>query len=246
MEKRILGIVPARGGSKSVPRKNIKLLAGEPLIAYTLREAKRSAYLQRVVVTTDDEEIAEVARAYGGEVPFMRPPELAGDEVTDLPVFQHCLRWLEEQEDYRPELVVHLRPTAPLRRVDQIDGAIVLLLKSPEADAVRSVCPAGEHPMKMWRIEVERLEPLISPSESGFPEPYNMPRQTLPKAYIQNGSVDVVRARVILEENSMTGRVILPYVMDPQDSVSIDNPIQFQLAELLMKERKSRAAMEVS
>ena len=234
----ILGMIAARGGSKSVPRKNIKLLAGEPLIAYTIREAQKSRYVTRLIVSTDDEEIAQIARGYGAEVPFMRPAKLALGHVTDLPVFQHCLTWLREHENYQPEIVVHLRPTAPLRTSVHIDQGIELLVNSPEADAVRSVCPAGQHPLKMWAIEDEWLMPFVPENVYGILEAYNQPRQQLPQAFIQNGSVDVVRTKVILDLNSMTGRRIKVFVMDELDSVNIDSPLDWALAEILMEGRK--------
>lgn len=234
----VLAIVPARGGSKSVPRKNIRLLAGRPLIAYTIDAAQEAASVTRVVVTTEDAEIADVARAFGAEVPFLRPPALATDAATDLPVFQHCVAWLREHEGYAPDLVVHLRPTAPLRRAEHIDRAIALLVAHPEADAVRSVCPAAQHPLKMWRIEDQRLEPYVPAGVYGIDEAYNMPRQGLPPAYIQNGSVDVVRTSVI-EGGSMTGRCIVAMEMAEDESVNIDSPIDWDLAELAMTRRKA-------
>ena len=148
----ILAIVPARGGSKSVPRKNIRLLAGKPLLAYALEAARGCRHVHRIVVSTEDPEIADMARRHGGEVPFLRPSELALDHVSDLPVFQHCLRWLGANEDYHPDIVVHLRPTAPLRTSEHIDRGIEQLLNTPEADSVRSVCPAAQHPLKTWAV----------------------------------------------------------------------------------------------
>jgi CMP-N-acetylneuraminic acid synthetase len=233
----ILGIVPARGGSRGVPGKNIKPLAGKPLIAYSLEEALACRQLNRVVVTTDDQEIARVARQYGGEVPFLRPAELAGDQVTDFPVFEHCLAWLRDNQGYRPDLIVHLRPTAPLRRSRHISEIIEVMMAHPEADSVRSVTQAGQHPLKMWRIAEGRLSPFIPEEYSGIPESYNQPRQKLPQAYIQNGVVDVIRWRTIMEAGSMSGKLILPYVMDELDSVNIDSPLDFLLAETIMANR---------
>jgi N-acylneuraminate cytidylyltransferase len=237
----ILAIVPARGGSKGVPRKNIKLLAGEPLIAYTIREARKSKYITRIVVSTEDEEIAGIARELGAEVPFVRPVELALDHVLDLPVFQHCLKWLRENQGYSPDLVVHLRPTAPLRTVAYIDGAIEMILASPEADSVRSVCPVSEQPLKMWRVQEGNLTPYIPADVYGLKEAYNMPRQKLPAAYIQNGAVDVVKPEVIMQRNSMTGSAIKALVMDADESVSIDTPLDWQLAEILMARRTAKS-----
>lgn len=233
----ILGIIPARGGSKSVSKKNIRLLCGKPLIAYTIEEAKKSRYIGRIMVTTEDIQIAEIARQYGGDVPFLRPRELSEDYVTDLPVFQHCLAWLKENENFCPEIIVHLRPTAPLRKVERIDQGIEILLNSPEADSVRSVCLAPKNPLKMWKIENNNLIPFIPESVSGIREAYNLPRQKLPTAYIQNGSVDVIKTKTILEKNSMTGDIIIPLVMTEMESVNIDTEIDFIIAEQIMKKR---------
>lgn len=238
----ILALVPARGGSKSVPRKNIRLLAGEPLIAYTIRESQQCQHITRLIVSTDDEEIAKISLEYGAEVPFLRPCELALDHVTDLAVFQSCLHWLQENQDYYPDIVVHLRPTAPLRTVAHINQGIELLLDSPEADSVRSVCPAGQHPLKMWSVKEGSLTPFVPYHVSRIEEGYNMPRQKLPAVYIQNGAVDVIRTEVILNQGSMSGEVIKPLIMDEDESVNIDSALDWELAEILMMRRKTSQA----
>jgi N-acylneuraminate cytidylyltransferase len=236
MEKvNILGIIPARGGSKGIKNKNIKLLCGKPLIYYTIAEAKKAKFIKRIIVSTDSPKIRDIARKYGAEVPFLRPKELAKDFVTDLPVFKHCLKWLKENEGYRPDIVVQLRPTAPLRKAEHIDKAIELLLNSKGADSVRSVTKAGQHPFKMWRMKNNRLLPFISQNISRREESYNLPRQKLPLVYIQNGSLDVIWPKTILEKGSMSGDVILPFVMKELDSVNIDEKIDFLVAETIIK-----------
>lgn len=232
----VLAIIPARGGSKGVPGKNIKPLAGRPLIAYAIDNARQSKYIQRVIVSTDDPAIAETAQGLGAEVPFLRPTELASDTATDLPVFQHALGFLAQREGYRPEMVAHLRPTAPLRTATHVDAGIELLMANPEADAVRSVCPAPKHPCKMWKFTEGRLEPFLPASICG-PEAYNLGRQQLPPAYIQNGSVDITRWRTVMEMNSMTGKRILGLLMAEHESVNIDTLLDFQLAETLLQNR---------
>jgi CMP-N-acetylneuraminic acid synthetase len=208
----ILAIVPARGGSKSLPRKNLIPLGGKPLIAYSIEQARASRSVTRTVVSTDDAEIAEVARTYGAEVPFMRPAEYAQDMSPDIDVFRHALQWLADHEGYRPELVVHLRPTGPVRRVELIDQAIALMLEHPEADALRSVSVPTQTPYKMWSIEGGYLRPLLT--LEGVTESYCMPRQSLPEVWWQNGYVDIVRPRIILELGLMCGHTILPFVVD--------------------------------
>jgi len=209
--RNILALIPARGGSKGIPRKNVRLIAGRPLIAYSIAHALQSQLIGRVIVSTDDEEIATAARAAGAEVPFLRPAEFAQDLSPDLDVFRHALQWLRENEQYTPELVVHLRPTGPVRRIELIDDAIGRMLAAPQADALRSVSVPTLTPYKMWRLENGFLKPLVS--VPGVAEPHSMPRQMLPEVYWQNGYVDIVRARTILEKNSMTGDALLPFIV---------------------------------
>ncbi len=151
----VLAIIPARGGSKSIPRKNIKPLAGHPLVAYSIAAALQAKCVTRTIVSTDDEEIAAVARQYGAETPFLRPAEFAQDHTTDLPVFQHALAWLAESEAYVPDIVVQLRPTSPIRPPDCVDQAVKILIEHPGIDSVRGVVPSGQNPFKMWRIDEE-------------------------------------------------------------------------------------------
>jgi CMP-N,N'-diacetyllegionaminic acid synthase len=208
---RILALIPARGGSKGIPRKNLLQVAGLPLIAYSIRHGLESSLIGRVMVSTDDEEIAAASREHGAEVPFLRPAEFAQDLSPDVDVFRHALQWLAEHEGYRPELVVQLRPTGPIRRIELIDRAIGMMLDTPEADSLRSVSPATLTPYKMWRIEGDRLRPLLQ--VPGIQEPFSMPRQMLPAVYWQNGYVDIVRPRTVLEQGGMAGDVVLPFVV---------------------------------
>jgi len=228
----VLALIPARGGSKSIPRKNIRPLAGHPLFAYSIAAGLQAVSVTRVIVSTDDEEVATIATRYGAEVPFMRPHELAVDDTLDLPVFQHALGRLEVEEGYRPEVVVQLRPTSPVRPINCVDEAIEMLLSHPDADSVRGVVPSGQNPYKMWRKrENGRLEPLLV---NDFKEPYNMPRQKLPKTYWQTGHIDAIRPVTILEKDSMSGEAILPLMIDPAYTVDIDNLREWQRTEWIM------------
>lgn len=229
----VLAIIPARGGSKGIPRKNIKVFAGHPLIAYSIQAGLQARGVSRVIVSTDDEEIAAVARAYGAETPFLRPAELAEDRTLDLPVFEHALDWLAEHEGYRPEALVQLRPTSPVRPPDLVDQAVETLLAHPEADSVRGVVPAGQNPHKMWRIDPEtgRMRNLLD--VPGVAEPYNAPRQALPPVYWQTGHIDVVRAATV-RGGSMSGEVILPVMVDPAYTVDIDTPKDWARSEWLV------------
>lgn len=228
----VLGIIPARGGSKGVPRKNLYPLAGKPLIAYSIISAQQARSLDRFIVSTDDPEIASVARAYGAEVPFMRPAELAQDDTPDLPVFQHCLWWLWEYERYRPDIIVHLRPTQPLRRHSDIDEVAELLMETG-ADSVKSVRLVKEHPHKMWRIEHGQLVPYLE-TEFRLRVGPDYPRQKLEPIYVSSAVVDAVWTRII-EEGSTTGKAVIPYFTDPMLSVTLDSLHDFAIAESVIR-----------
>lgn len=230
----VLAIIPARGGSKGIPQKNIRTFAGHPLIAYSIMAARQAETVTRVIVSTDSPEIAAVAREYGAEVPFMRPDELAQDNTLDLPVFQHALAWLIANEAYSPDVVVHLRPTSPVRPPGLVDEAVRMLLDSPEADSVRGVVPAGQNPHKMWRIDMETGQMRSLLDVPGVPEPYNAPRQSLPPVFWQTGHIDAIRTQTILEKNSMSGGFILPVKIDPSYTVDIDGLADWQRAEWLV------------
>lgn len=231
-----LGLILARGGSKGIPRKNLTPLNGLPLIAHTILHAKQARSIERLIVTTDDEEIAAVAREFGAEVPFMRPADLAGDLTPDLPVFVHALTWLDEHERYRPGLIAHLRPTSPLRTARHIDEAVSILCRHPEADSVRSVAEPSENPFKMWRIEGGLLSPLL-PLETPR-EPWSSPRQALPPVYWQNACIDIIRYGTIMAAGSMSGSRIVPYDMTGEELIDIDSARDVRLAELVLRERQ--------
>lgn len=233
----VLALIPARGGSKGLTRKNVRLLQGHPLISYSIAAGKQARLVTRTICTTDDPEIAEVAQYYGAEVPFLRPTELAGDLTLDLPVFQHTLHWLAEHEDWVPEIVIQLRPTSPVRFPNQVDKAVQMLLDDPEASGVRTVCPTPCNPYKMWQIsknigvQSHYMSNLID--VPGIVEPYNQPRQNLPEVFWQTGTIDVARASVILN-GSMTGSNLLPLLMDARFAVDIDGEIGLRVADVVM------------
>lgn len=229
---RTIAIIPARGGSKSIPRKNIRSLGGLPLIAYSIQAGLESSLVDRVIVSTDDEEIATVARHFGAEVPFLRPADLAGDVVTDFPVFEHAVRWLELTDFDKPELIVQLRPTSPFRPKGLVDHAVKKILDHTDADSVRAITPSGENPFKMWRIDNGKMQPLL---KTAFKEPYNMPRQQLPAAFWQTGHVEVIRYQTIVERRSMTGDVILPVEVPHEYAIDLDNLQQWAFAEYVLE-----------
>ena len=234
MKPEILAIIPARGGSKGIPRKNIRNFAGYPLIAWSTAAAKQSKSATRIIVSTDDEEIAAVAREWGAETPFLRPVEFSQDNSTDLPLFDHALNWLAENENYKPEVVIQLRPTSPVRPRGLVDAAVKILLDHKDADCVRGVVPAGQNPHKMWRFDEANhpMKPLLT--VDGIAEPYNAPRQILPPVYWQTGHIDAIRASVIHNKHSLTGDVIYPLVIDPRYTVDIDRLTDWAKYEALV------------
>ena len=180
----VLVIIPARGGSKGIPGKNIRNFSSYPLVAWSIAAAKQSASVTRVIVSTDDEKIAAVAREYGAETPFLRPVEFAQDLSTDLPLFEHALQWLAEHENYHPDVVVQLRPTSPIRPKNIVDDAVRILFQHPDAGSVRGVVPAGQNPHKMWRLPSGDQGPMKNLLDvEGVDEPYNAPRQILPSVF---------------------------------------------------------------
>ena len=242
MNRHILALIPARGGSKGIPRKNVMLVAGQPLVAHSIAQARASQRVTRVIVSTDDEEIAAVARRFGAEVPFVRPVAYAADLSPDIDVFRHALRWLEEHESYRPELVVHLRPTGPARRVELIDRAVDLLAAHPNADALRSVSVAQQTPYKMWRITDDGvLQPVLR--MAGTPDCQSLPRQRLPVAYWQNGYVDVLRPRAVLEKHSMWGDCAIPFVID-EPLLELDYPENIPVVEAALERLHAGTILE--
>lgn len=229
----ILALIPARGGSKSIPHKNILEFAGYPLISYSIAAGLAAENISRVLVSTDDEQIAAIANDYGAEVPFLRPDEISQDETPDLPVFQHALEWLEENEGYKPEIVVQLRPTSPLRSKVHVDQAVRRLMEHPEADSIRTVCVPFQNPYKMWRIDKNGFMQTLL--DIDLAEAYNLPRQVLPEIYWQTGYVDAAWTDTILKKNSMTGDNILPLIIGADEWIDIDSPDDWRRAERLLE-----------
>lgn len=244
-----LCIIPARGGSKSIPKKNLTPIAGRSLFYHASECVKKSKSIQRTIVSTDSEEIAIHARSLGLETPFLRPAELAKDDTTDWPTFYHCLQWLRNIEGYVPEIVVHLRVTSPfafkrvrngpggisanwvyIPRETVIDDVVMMLKEKEELDSVRSVELVRDTPYKMWRIEEDCLVPILNVDVK---EIYNLPRQKIPPVYLQNGYVDVTRYHTIMEKRSMNGDKIGAYILDCDYLVDIDQYSDIDMGELL-------------
>ena len=233
---KILGIITARGGSKGIPGKNLKPLAGRPLLAYTIDAARDSGALDRVILSTEDPAIADAARSLGCEVPFMRPAELSRDETPHLPVIQHAAQWMREHGD-QPDAVMILQPTSPLRSADDITAA-ARLLESSGADSVVSVTEvsAHAHPMRMLRVDDGGHAVLFA---TGEPVRRRINRrQDLPQAWVMNGAIYACRTRVLFDaEPSLYGDRVVAYAMPAERSVSIDDFEDWAAAERALARR---------
>jgi CMP-N,N'-diacetyllegionaminic acid synthase len=221
---KVLGVVTARGGSKGIPGKNLKLLGGRPLIAYTIDAARQSGALDRLILSTDDPAIAEAAHTLGCEVPFLRPSELARDDTPHLPVMQHAVEWLAANEGYRPDLVMILQPTSPLRRAEHVREAVALA-RASDADSVVGVSavPAHQHPLRTLRVDPDGTAVLFVTGEPIRRR--DKRRQDLPPVWTMNGAIYLFRTRTLFDpEPSMFGARSVAYVMHHPSGLSIDDP----------------------
>ena len=202
------------------------------MVAYSVAAALQSKLVTRVICSTDSDEIADVAREYGAEVPFIRPTELAQDDSPDIDFFDHAIEELGKT-GYHPEIIVQLRPTDPIRRIGLVDEGIQLMIDNPDADSVRTITEPGYSPYKMWRIEESgTMSPLLV--VEGVQEPFNLPRQELPEVWWHIGVLDVVRTSVVTETRSLSGTTILPLKVDRSESADIDTLDDFERASALV------------
>jgi N-acylneuraminate cytidylyltransferase/CMP-N,N'-diacetyllegionaminic acid synthase len=231
-EKSILALIPARGGSKGLPRKNIRPLSGKPLIAWTIEQSMKSRYLDRVIVNTDDKEITKISKEYGAEVPFIRPKELARDEAKGIDVVLHTIDWLKENDKGKKyDLIMLLQPTSPLRKYEDIDKAIELLFLK-EAKAIVSVSEVDHHPL--WSNTLPEDKSMRNFIKK---EIKNKNRQELPVFYRLNGAIYLAYCDYIKEKKSFIGKDTFAYIMSRERSIDIDDEIDLRLASLLLKER---------
>jgi CMP-N,N'-diacetyllegionaminic acid synthase len=229
-QPKVLGVIIARGGSKGLPRKNIRLLAGKPLIAYTIEAAQKARRLDRCVLSTEDEEIAEVARQWGADVPFMRPPELARDDTLVFPVLRHAMRWLEEHEGYVPDYVLCLQPTTPLRTAEDIDQSIEIAIEE-DADAVVGYTPAKQYPHWMKRITEDGRLVEFLPMDPAYRR-----RQGLPPLYHVSGSIYLAKRSLLLTEDTFYTDKTYAYVVPTERHIDIDTAMDLRVAELMLSE----------
>lgn len=232
----VLALIPARGGSKGIPRKNLVPLAGLPLIAHTIRAALGAPEISRVIVSTEDQEIADISRSYGAEVPFLRPAALARDDTPSYEVVKHALGWLAQNQNYRPTELVLLQPTSPLRQACHIQAALEIF-RAGNHDSVVSVTLVDQHPFWMFSLNDERtLEPFIKE------HPSVLRRQDLPPLYRLNGAVYVTSPHIIFTTDGLVGRKIGAYVMPEELSLDIDQPKDLIEAEASMEWLKKASA----
>ena len=222
-----VAIIPARGGSKSVPKKNIRLFRGHPLIAYSIAAAKLTKSVDRVIVSTDSEEISEIAKYYGAEVPFLRPSEYAQDMSPDIEFVQHAIRWMGENEKKIPEYFVHLRPTTPLRNPRIIDEAIKQMKKDREATSLRSGSICAHPPYKWFQKRGMYLEPLMSGMTC---DEVNLPRQDFPEIYVPNGYVDIIRNEYVIKNDLLHGDKMIGFKTD--EVPDIDTELDLKKLEI--------------
>lgn len=235
-----LAIIPARGGSKGIPRKNMAPLAGKPLITYTFEAARRSRMLNRILLTTDDPEIADFGRRHGIDAPFLRPSELAQDDTPTLPVLQHALQFLRDGEGYVPDILVLLQPTAPLRRASHIDAAVGVMIER-NAESVVSLAPIPTHFNPHWALSVDETGVMKPTLPGGGPTVYPR-RQALPPAYYRNGAIYACRSRLVSEQGTLYGDAPLAYIMPAELSINIDSAEELRAAEAHIRRLREPSA----
>lgn len=236
----IVAIIPARSGSKSVVDKNIRLLGGHPLIAYSIAAAQLSNEIERVIVSTDSEEYAIIARKYGAEIPFLRPPEISGDNSTDYEWIKHAIDWMQKEDGAASDYLVHMRPTTPLREIEIIDNAIRYMVKNANATSLRSAHKTHLTPYKMFKLNGEYMRPFLS--YEGFEEFYNLPRQVFEEAYIPNGYIDIIRTSVFMDTGLLHGAEIK--LWETEMIPDIDTTADFNSANVFLREEKFKKIID--
>jgi len=217
----ILCIIPARSGSKGIKNKNIMDFDGKPLLAWSIEQAKKCNYEMKIIVSTDSQEYANIAINCGAEVPFLRPSEISHDLSTDFELIHHCVNWLKTNENYTCDVILHLRPTSPTRKIEDLNKALDLFIENKDNfDSLRSVIPFDKSPFKMYSINDNKLTPLFN-EVNNIKEPYNQARQRLPQCYLHNGYIDILKIS-ILNDNTISGKNILPFIMDDNNNLDID------------------------
>lgn len=229
----IIAVIPARDGSKSIKDKNIKLLDSHPLIAYSIVLSKIVTKIDRVIVSTNSKKYAKISKSYGAEVPFLRPDKISGDKNTDIEFFKHCINWMKKNEKKVPDLIVHLRPTTPLREPKVVNDAINFMLKNTSFTSLRSANKTHLTPYKMFKSKNGVMTPFMNHRKKEF---YNLPRQAFEEAYIPNGYVDIIRPDVIIESKTLHGNKMK--LWETPEVPDIDVQKDYIFAENMILENK--------
>jgi len=234
MTSRIVGLIPARAGSKRVPNKNVLRLHGHPLLAYTISAALDSGVFEKVIVSTDSDEYAQIALHYGAEVPFLRPNSLAQDSSADIGWVAHALENLA-LIGYEFEIFSILRPTSPFRNASTIRRAYEEFSSRTDIDSIRAVELCSQHPGKMWRIKGDHLVPLLSVQPDGL-DWFSSPTQSLPEVWVQNASLEIAFSRCVLESESISGNRIAPFKTVFPEGIDINSEFDFARAKMVVDE----------
>lgn len=221
VDRRIIALIPARSGSKGLPDKNIMNYKGAPLMVHSIKQGIASKYIDDVIVSTDSELYRNIAINNGAKAPYLRPEEISGDLSTDYDFFIYHLNWLRSNNEILPDYIVLLRPTYPTRKISDIDKAIELFDRNyDDIDSLKSIIRTSLSPYKMWLNSNGLIEPLLT--LEGENEPFNLPRQLLPVVYWQNACIDIVKTSVIMQQHSVTGARVMPYIMNESETHDID------------------------
>lgn len=232
---KVMGIIGTRSGSKGIPNKNIKNLVGKPLLGWIIDTAKKSEYINRLVVSTDSKEYADIASFYGAEIPYLRPDYLATDTSPEYDFVKHMIDWLDENENYRPDIVVRMLATMPLQKVQDIDSVIKILLDDKDTDSAVVISEARQHPLKALKLidDGKGGKSLVSYVTESSLDVTGVARQTYEKAYFRS-NVIACHTRVIIDTNSLTGNLVKYHIIPQERAIDIDSNVDFLFAEYLM------------
>ncbi len=232
-KKKILAIIPCRSGSKKIPNKNLVKISNKTLIQYAVIFAKKCNFFDKIVVSTDSPKYKKHALEVGAEAPFLRPKKLSADKSKDIEFVNHTLRYLKKSENYFPDYVVHLRPTSPLRKIKDLKKALGIMNKYQNIDSIKTISETNDPVFKMWFLNHNKLISPVTNKKTKFLEPFNTPRQLLPRSYIQSALFDIYRAKSITKD-CLSGRQIYGLLTDKY--LDIDNPIDLKKIRIYKKE----------
>jgi CMP-N-acetylneuraminic acid synthetase len=241
--KKIIALIPARGGSKSIPKKNIIDIGGHPLVAYSIAVAKLSRFIDRIIVSTDSKKIAQIAKNYGAEIPFLRPKKFATDNAKDMGLIKHALRWFKHKENFRPDYLVYLRPTTPLRNFQVVDKAILELIKDKKATALRSGHYFESSAYKLFKKREGYAEFFGKEDFKPDTEYQDFTRQKLPATYKTNGYVDIILPKTIEKTGMLHGQKIRAFITP--EVADIDSLRDLDFAKQILKNKEYSSLIDL-